>query len=94
MLVRGSYPDFLKQRILSDKGHLSNEAAADAILRVTALRRKGRCALLAHLSAENNTPAAAERTVAELLAEDGYRNGRDLYVGALPRDRVSVIFEI
>jgi phosphoribosyl 1,2-cyclic phosphodiesterase len=94
MLVRGRYPAFLKQRILSDSGHLSNEAAAGAVLRVAALERKKRCVLLAHLSAENNTPAAAEGTVSRLLAEDGYCSGRDLYIGVLPRKRVSMIFEI
>jgi phosphoribosyl 1,2-cyclic phosphodiesterase len=94
MLVRGRYPDFLKQRILSDVGHLSNEAAADAVLRVMALDRKPRCVLLAHLSAENNTPDAAMQTVTSLLAEDGYYSGRDLYVDALPRDRMSRVFEI
>jgi phosphoribosyl 1,2-cyclic phosphodiesterase len=94
MLVRGRYPDFLKQRILSDAGHLSNEAAADAVMRVMALDRKPRCVLLAHLSAENNTPKAAEQTVNSLLAEDGYYSGRDLYVGTLPRDRMSRVFEI
>jgi hypothetical protein len=50
--------------------------------------------LLAHLSAENNTTAAAERTVTERLAEDDYYSGRDLYVGVLPRERMSVVFEI
>jgi phosphoribosyl 1,2-cyclic phosphodiesterase len=94
MLVRGRYPDFLKQRILSDAGHLSNEAAANAILRVTALERKARCVLLAHLSAENNTPETAERTVADILADDGYYSGRDLYIGVLRRDRMSMVFEI
>jgi phosphoribosyl 1,2-cyclic phosphodiesterase len=94
MLVHGRYPAFLKQRILSDSGHLSNEAAADAVLRVAALERKGRCVLLAHLSAENNTPDAAEGTVTRLLAEDGYHSGRDLYIGVLPRRRVSMLFEI
>jgi phosphoribosyl 1,2-cyclic phosphodiesterase len=94
MLVRGRYPAFLKQRILSDTGHLSNEAAAEAILRVTALEKKKRCVLLAHLSAENNDPAVATGTVAKLLAEDGYHSGRDLYLGALPRAVLSMVFEI
>jgi phosphoribosyl 1,2-cyclic phosphodiesterase len=94
MLVRGRYPDFLKQRVLSDAGHLSNEAAADAVLRVTALERKARCVLLAHLSAENNTPDVAERTVKGLLAEDGYHSGRDCYVGVLRRNSTSMVFEI
>jgi phosphoribosyl 1,2-cyclic phosphodiesterase len=94
MLVHGRYPDFLKQRILSDAGHLSNEASADAILRVMALERKERCVLLAHLSASNNTPAKAEQTVARLLAEEDYYSGRDLYLGVLLRDRMSMVFEI
>jgi phosphoribosyl 1,2-cyclic phosphodiesterase len=94
MLVRGRYPDFLKQRVLSDAGHLSNEAAADAILRVVALERKARCVLLAHLSAENNTPDVAERTVKRLLAEDGYHDGRDCYVGVLRRNSMSMVFEV
>jgi phosphoribosyl 1,2-cyclic phosphodiesterase len=94
MLVHGRYPDFLKQRILSDVGHLSNEASADAIRRIMALERKERCVLLAHLSASNNTPAKAEQTVAQLLAEDDYYSGRDLYLGVLLRDRMSVVFEI
>jgi phosphoribosyl 1,2-cyclic phosphodiesterase len=94
MLVRGRYPDFLKQRVLSDHGHLSNEAAADAVLRVVALERKARCVLLAHLSAENNTPEIAERTVKGLLAEDEYHSGRDCYVGVLRRDRMSMVFEV
>jgi phosphoribosyl 1,2-cyclic phosphodiesterase len=94
MLIRGRYPDFLKQRILSDAGHLSNSAAAAAILRTAALERKARCVLLAHLSAENNTPEAAERTVAGILADDGYHSGHDLYIGVLKRDRMSVVFEI
>jgi phosphoribosyl 1,2-cyclic phosphodiesterase len=94
MLVRGRYPDFLKQRVLSDDGHLSNNAAADAVLRVTALERKARCVLLAHLSAENNTPETAERTVKDLLAEDDYYSGRDLYIGVLRRNSMSMVFEI
>jgi phosphoribosyl 1,2-cyclic phosphodiesterase len=94
MLVHGRYPDFLKQRILSDAGHLSNEASADAIRRIMALERKERCVLLAHLSASNNTPAKAEQTVARLLAEDDYYSGRDLYLSVLLRDRMSVVFEI
>jgi phosphoribosyl 1,2-cyclic phosphodiesterase len=94
MLVRGRYPAYLKQRILSDTGHLSNEAAAEAILSVAALERKERCVLLAHLSAENNDPKVAERSVARRLAEDGYYSGRDLYVGVLPRTALSMVFEI
>ena len=57
MLMRGPYPAWLKSRIASDRGHLSN-AACDAFL--PQLSAQGTAhVLLAHLSAENNTPARA-----------------------------------
>ena len=52
MLMNGSYPAFLKQRILSDSGHLSNIHASSFV------HEKGHnlsWALLGHLSANNNT---------------------------------------
>ncbi len=57
-LLRGPYPQHLKRRILSTTGHLSNEQAADAVLRIwrpDALR----WLWLAHISKTNNTPALA-----------------------------------
>jgi phosphoribosyl 1,2-cyclic phosphodiesterase len=57
MLVRGAYPAFLKRRILSPHGHLSNSDAASAISKL--LNRGAKNFVLAHLSAENNTPMLA-----------------------------------
>lgn len=57
MLRSGPYPYYLKQRILSDKGHLSNDACAAFL---PYLYEKGtRKLILAHLSEENNTPRLA-----------------------------------
>lgn len=57
MLKDGPYPRFLKERILSKKGHLSNE---DSSLFAAFLAAGGtKSFLLAHLSAENNTPSHA-----------------------------------
>ena len=57
MLWHGPYPRFLKERILSKKGHLSNE---DSSLLAASLAENGtRNFILAHLSAENNTPSHA-----------------------------------
>ena len=57
MLKLGPYPRFLKERILSKRGHLSNEASANL---AAALAGSGTTDfLLAHLSAENNTPSHA-----------------------------------
>jgi phosphoribosyl 1,2-cyclic phosphodiesterase len=57
-LLRGPYPQTLKQRILSASGHLSNDQAADAILR-TWRTDSVRWLWLSHLSRTNNTPKLA-----------------------------------
>lgn len=54
MLSSGPYPRFLKERILSKRGHLSN---SDSALFAAELAAKGtRSFILAHVSAENNSP--------------------------------------
>jgi phosphoribosyl 1,2-cyclic phosphodiesterase len=64
MLREGSYPWPLKQRILSDHGHLSNDQAFELL--------KNHCGshlevvFLSHLSAENNTPEKAIARFEEL----------------------------
>ena len=72
MLRYGPYPVYLKQRILSNRGHLSNENCADLC---SGLAEAG-CErfMLAHLSAENNTPEKALCAVRSRLDADGYKN--------------------
>jgi len=94
LLRRGRYPQYLKQRILSDHGHLSNSQAADTLLRLYGYYDKKRVVLLAHLSAENNTPAIAERTVLTALAREGLYTGSDLYMGVLLRDEESLLYRL
>lgn len=75
MLQNGPYPYHLKRRILSDRGHLSNEACAEF---VKELISKGTTRLfLGHLSDENNFPDLALQTSLAALAEIGAVNGRD-----------------
>ena len=75
MVRTGPYPYNLQQRILSNHGHLSNDACADAL---TALINKGTTHVcLAHLSRENNTPELAYNTSVDTLKELGALNGRD-----------------
>ena len=69
MLRCGSYPYQLKRRILSDRGHLSNEASARLAAELCSAGA-GKL-ILAHLSRENNRPDAALRTVSEHLARRG-----------------------
>ncbi len=69
MLKNGPYPYYLKHRILSDKGHLSNDAAAGFL---PYLYEKGaKKVILAHLSEHNNTPRLAYETNVEALKNAG-----------------------
>ena len=75
MLKNGPYYYELKQRILSDKGHLSNDACADVL---KMLVNKGTTQLvLAHLSPENNTPNLAYETSTNALLGMGALVNRD-----------------
>ena len=79
MLRIGRYPWFLKQRILSDMGHLSNEDAANALVEMLKKaedmgRSKKRMVLLAHLSKENNFPQMALATMENILTAGGCRD--------------------
>ncbi len=67
MLLSGPYPYHLKRRILSDKGHLSNENSAKL---AEYLAKNGtKHFVLGHLSKENNYPPTAEATVRAALRD-------------------------
>lgn len=72
-LQSGPYPYSLKQRILSDYGHLSNDAAAEFACQMAHCGTKQ--FVLAHLSRENNTPARASDTVERALKCGGFDAG-------------------
>jgi len=65
MLRYGEYPYYLKKRILSPQGHLSNDDCAMLISRLCCEGTK--FFILAHLSRENNTPAKALSAVNSAL---------------------------
>jgi len=65
MLMNGPYPEYLKTRIISDVGHLSN-ASAGSFLRLLA-ENGAESVVLAHLSEENNTPALARECARKAL---------------------------
>jgi phosphoribosyl 1,2-cyclic phosphodiesterase len=83
MLINGPYPAFLKQRILSDKGHLSNIDASSFIQKNKNLN----FALLAHLSANNNTPEKAKITFETLVKQK-------MDFAVLSRDKESGTWEL
>ena len=86
-LLSGPYPYPLKQRILGDFGHLSNEAGAE--LAWTAVEGGARTVVLAHLSHENNTPARAHEVVRGVLERRGAAVGRDVALEVAPRSEKS-----
>ena len=73
MMMFSTYPRMLKQRICSERGHLSNHASAEQALKL--VKNGTRNIILGHLSQENNTPDLAEKTVSERLS--GYIRDRD-----------------
>jgi phosphoribosyl 1,2-cyclic phosphodiesterase len=81
MLRTGPYPQYLKKRVASNVGHLSNRHCGTALgqtLRTATHRPE---IWLAHLSEHNNLPMLAEETVRTALAA----HDLDLDVTALPR---------
>lgn len=77
------YPIFLKQRITSDVGHLSNNACAEVV--VKAVEQGTKNIILGHLSAENNTPKEAYTTVHTALTRSGIIPGVDMMLYVAPR---------
>ena len=69
MLRMGRYPWNIKRRILSDIGHLSNEAAGEALCELLTDRTKR--VYLAHLSLDHNIQELARMTVQSILEDRG-----------------------
>lgn len=90
MLKNGSYPAMLKRRIMSNRGHLSNDAAAWSLSQI--LGDKQATVFLAHLSKENNNPEVAMATVASILDSKGFRQGREVKLQmTMPDEMVSFV---
>ncbi|WP_025027555.1 MBL fold metallo-hydrolase [Caldalkalibacillus mannanilyticus] len=70
------YPWNIKRRILSDVGHLSNEASGEALADIICDRTKK--IYLAHLSKDNNMRELARMTVQQILEQKGFEIGREL----------------
>jgi len=94
MLKAGKYPYFLKQRILSDKGHISNETAAETIVRAVQNGNKIGHVLLGHLSKDNNIPELAYETVKGIAESNGIKIDYDISLDLTYRDRVGKIYRI
>lgn len=91
MLHRGPYPPYLKQRIRSSKGHLSNHDAGKVLSRL----QRSECmqVFLAHLSQQNNHPQLAEQTVCRFLKQAGCRVGDEVILHPTFPDRTASLID-
>ena len=91
MLEAGSYPYSLKRRILSEYGHLSNEAAGKTI---SYLLKSGlKNVMLGHLSKENNFPELAYQTVIDELCVQNF-NENEIKIGIANRSSPSSVVNL
>jgi len=68
LLINGPYPPHLQRRILSDKGHLSNEFCGVYLSKIIGNNTKK--VILMHLSETNNNPNIALETTIKILKEN------------------------
>ncbi len=92
MVMNGPYPDFLKTRILSGTGHLSNHNSAVAI--AENMSEALQTVWLCHLSEENNHPELARKTVESVLRSYGIVAGADFQLVVLKRNTPTGPFDL
>ena len=87
MLMYGDYPFSLKKRIASDKGHMSNDYAAEYAVKLIENNTKN--IMLSHLSNNNNTPEIAYKTIESILIKNGINVGKDVKLSVANRYEVT-----
>ncbi len=90
MLAHSRYPYYLKQRIKSRKGHLSNHALAENLPNV--LNSDLNHLVLGHLSDENNCPSLVHNTIDQVLKQND--DGCQLSYQVALRRGPEVMFEL
>lgn len=91
MLDCSAYPYYLKRRIKSDIGHLSNTFCANEISSL--IKCGGTRFVLAHLSKENNYPQLAYETIMSTLVAEGYVHNRDFTLEVAPRSTAGEMYK-
>ncbi|MGN0430912.1 MAG: MBL fold metallo-hydrolase [Lachnospiraceae bacterium] len=93
MLQVGPYPYYLKQRILGDRGHLSNENSGRLLNRI--LHDNLKAILLGHLSKENNMPQLAYEAVRmEITMGDSPYKADDFHIHVAGRSELSPVITL
>lgn len=80
------YPDWLKRRILGNRGHLSNLDCGRAIAKL--YQANVSQVILAHLSEKNNTPTLAYQTVKQYLQSQNITEGQDIYIDVALQNQI------
>lgn len=83
MLEQGTYPIYLKNRIVAQTGHLSNDQAGLFLAKNFNIRLQH--IFLCHLSRENNLPELAYTTIQNHLEQNQIMVGRDVQMVTLNR---------
>ena len=91
MLKMGPYPQYLKERITSRTGHMSNSDTATFL--AENITENLRYIWLCHLSRDNNHPELAYKTVEFKLRQKGIIAGKDLHLFTLKRSLSSELYE-
>ncbi len=84
MLQNGTYTYRLKQRILSNSGHLSNDSCAEYACEL--VRGGTTRIVLSHLSRENNMPDIAYQTTLCALRQEGFKENKDFRLSVSPQE--------
>lgn len=86
MLMDGPYPRFLKERVISDRGHLSNKTTAGYLKKIVTDNTK--CVVLAHISEKNNTIDLAYQEANDVLKD------KDVELLVAMQDEESKLIEV
>jgi len=92
MLMNGPYPQYLKSRIISPNGHLSNTDCGTVL--AENITEKLKHIWLCHLSEENNHPELARKTVEVTLRSYGIIPGKDVQLEVLKRKIPSEVYDL
>jgi len=84
------YPYWLKKRISSGYGHLSNSACGIACYKLKQLGVEQ--IILAHLSQDNNSPTLAYNVIKDFLAAKGVIEGEDISIDVATQDCIGRCF--
>lgn len=90
MLIMGHYPAYLKQRVMSDHGHMCNDDTA--LFLAENFTTNWKYIWLCHLSKDNNHPELAVKTIEYALHEKNILVGKDVQLVALKRSTPSRLY--